>query len=102
MPIDCKTLPALLVALPLAALLTACNQGEVASAPPPAKFGDANRITMMAQVIDPDPQYAEPMATSAEHAAQAIERVRTDKVKQPERVRSTQRISGGGGGSGGN
>lgn len=62
-------------------------------------FGEANRQTMAAQVIDPDPQYDEPMATSGEHAAQAIERYRTDSIKQPDRINSTSK--GGGGGNGG-
>lgn len=97
MPIDRK----ILLALSLAAALAGCNQGEVASTGPVAQFGDANRMTMMAQVIDPDPQYAEPLQTSASHAADAIDRFRTDKVKTPERVRSTQTISGGSGGSSG-
>lgn len=61
---------------------------------PQSKFGDANRHTMMAQVLDPDPQYDTlTPATSAEHAGQAIERYQKDAVKKPQRV-STQ--SGGG------
>jgi hypothetical protein len=56
-----------------------------------AQFGEPNRQTMLAQVIDPDPQYetATP-PSSAEHAGQAIERYRTDKVKKPDKVRTTQ------------
>jgi hypothetical protein len=63
-----------------------------------ASFGEPNRQTMLAQVIDPDPQYdtATP-PSSGEHAAQAIERYRTDKVKKPERIRTTQGASGGSG-----
>ncbi|MGD9664487.1 MAG: hypothetical protein AB7U34_04690 [Novosphingobium sp.] len=64
-------------------------------------FGEANRQTMAAQIIDPDPQYDEPMATSGEHAAQAIERYRTDAIKQPERISSTSRNGRGGGSNGG-
>lgn len=54
--------------------------------PPASEFGDANRVTMAAQVIDPDPEYdtLNP-PTSGEHAGQAAERYRTDKVKQPVR-----------------
>ena len=63
----------------------------------PAAFGEANRQTYAAMVIDQDPQYDEPLPTSAEHAAAAIERYRQDAVKQPETMSSTQ-ISGGGGG----
>lgn len=55
-------------------------------------FGEANRQTLAAQVVDPDPQYEflDP-ATSADRAAQAVDRHRQGKVKQPERVRSTER-----------
>ena len=89
--------------LPLCALLGAlalggCAQhysasvGEIDA----ADFGEANRQTYAAMIIDPDPQYDEPMATSAEHAAQAAERYREGEVKQPERIRSTE--TGGSGG----
>lgn len=64
-------------------------------------FGEANRQTMAAQVIDPDPQYDEPMATSGDHAAQAIERYRTDSIKQPKRQSSRSLGGGSGGGDGG-
>ena len=63
----------------------------------PADFGEANRQTYAAMIIDPDPQYEEPLATSAEHAAGAVEAYREGTVKRPERVRSTQSVSGGGG-----
>ena len=86
----------LLLALPI--LLAGC-----ASVPPiteqagDAPFGEANRQTMMAQVVNPDPVYDEPMVTSGEHAQQAIERYATDSVKEPESIRTTQSVTGGGG-----
>ena len=88
----------MLAALPL---LAACQTDQAGLGGPASTFGEANRQTMMAQVVDPDPQYEylDP-ETSALHAAQAVERYRTDKVKRPEKVRSTQ--SSGGGGGGGN
>ncbi len=56
-------------------------------------FGESNRATFAAMVINPDPRYDTPIpATSAEHAAQAIERYRTDKVKVPERLSTTEGI----------
>jgi hypothetical protein len=79
-------------------LLAGCEHGlaEKAGA---AKFGEPNRQTMLAQVVDPDPQYeGQPLETSGDKAGDAAERYRTDKVKRPERVRST---SGAGGSSGG-
>ena len=61
-------------------------------------FGEANRATYAAMVVNPDPEYDTPIpTTSAEKAAQAIERYRNDQVKQPERVSTTENISGGGG-----
>ena len=49
-------------------------------------WGEANRQTMAAQIIDPGPQYdtAIPKGTGTTAAA-AIERYRTDKVKKPDR-----------------
>ena len=98
MNIDRARWMALAATLPL---LAGCEQGINGTVKPASTFGEANRQTMMAQVIDPDPQYEylDP-ATSADHAAQAVERYRTDKVKKPQTIRSTQ-INGGGGGSGG-
>lgn len=63
--------------------------------PPASNFGDANRMTMAAQVVDPDPQYdtLNP-PTSGEHAGQAAERYRKDAVKQP--VRETATVSSSG------
>lgn len=71
------------------AALAACAEYSLMEAPGDASFGEANRQTMMAQVIDPDPVYDTEMATSGEHAADAIDRYRNDAVKQPE----TQRTS---------
>ena len=76
--------------------LAGCAQTHSASmgAIDPADFGEANRQTYAAMVIDPDPQYDEPMATSGEHASDAIERYRDDAVKQPERISSTEGVGG--------
>lgn len=74
---------ALALVLPL---LAACEttfrdtQGDV------AEFGEPNRQTMAAQVIDPDPVYADTVPTSAEHAGQAVDRYRDGTVKQPVRT----------------
>lgn len=87
--------PAALSILAALPLLAACEHDMAGTGEPLSTFGEANRQTMMAQVIDPDPQYEylDP-ATSAEHAGQAVERYRKDKVKKPERVRSTVSVSG--------
>ena len=47
-------------------------------------WGEANRQTFAAQIINPAPEYDTAVpASSGEHAAQAVERYRTDKVKRP-------------------
>ena len=90
---------ACLALLPFAA---ACaSVPSIYEEPDDAKFGEANRQTMMAQVIDPDPVYEEPMVGSGEHAAGAVERYRTDAVKEPESVSTTTGTGGGSSGSGG-
>lgn len=63
-------------------------------------FGEANRQTFAAMVINPNPEYDDAIAPGdADRAAQAIERLRTGKVKQPERQSLSEvgRASGGGG-----
>lgn len=90
MTIDLRRAGAVLL-LPL--VLAGC---ETIYEPQASKFGDANRMTMAAQVVDPDPQYdtLNP-PTSGEHSGQAAERYRTDKVKKPVRTSSTQSSGGG-------
>ena len=61
------------------------------------EFGESVKQTMMAQVIDPDPQYDTLIPeSSGEQAARAIGRYRTDTVKQPKTQRITSGSSGGG------
>ena len=67
-------------------------------------WGEANRQTFAAQIINPSPEYTEPFAPgSGAQSAKAIERYLTDKVKQPER-QSLSNIGKGSSGvsSGGN
>lgn len=64
-----------------------------------ATFGEANRQTMMAQVVNPDPVYDGPMVGSGDHAADAVERYRSDQVKEPDSIRTTSGVGGGSGGS---
>ncbi|MFC3174033.1 hypothetical protein ACFOD9_07215 [Novosphingobium bradum] len=77
--------------LAVLALLGGCQEDLASTGKPVAGFGEANRQTMMAQVIDPEPAYDSPVPpTSAQHAAQAAARHDADRIKQPERVRSTE------------
>ena len=72
------------------AALAGCSLSSKTGKIEDTNFGEANKATFAAQVVDPDVEYEylDP-ATSGEHAAQAIERYRKDAVKKPERVRST-------------
>lgn len=78
-----------------AATLAGCSLSSKTGRLEDTNFGEANKATFAAQVVDPDPQYEylDP-ATSGEHAGQAIERYRKDAVKRPVRVRSTTTASG--------
>ncbi len=81
--------------LATALLMSGCASTYSAATGPidPANFGEANRQTYAAMIVNPDPQYDAPMTSSAEQAAVAIERYRTDTVKQPEAALSTEGIS---------
>lgn len=81
--------------------LAGCTQDGVMSASA-SSFGEANRQTMAAQIIDPDPQYDTAVpASSGDHAADAVDRYNKDQVKKPEKVRTTN-VGSGSGSSGGN
>ena len=90
MIIDRKMAAALAASL----LLSGCASNMLFEEPGDASFGEANRQTMMAQVVDPDPVYEEGLVTSGDHAADAIDRYRADGVKQPERVTTTDSSTG--------
>lgn len=93
MNIDPIRRAACLAALPL--LAGCASIPSVLEEPGDSAFGEANRQTMMAQVIDPDPVYDGPMVTSGDHAADAIERYRNDAVKEPETISTAASGSGG-------
>lgn len=74
--------------LALAVTAAACTPTDVT-------FGNAVRTTMAAQVVDPDPRYEDPVpATDAAKSAAAVERYRTDRVKKPDSIRTTDGQSG--------
>jgi len=84
------------LALGAAAALSGCSTTNKQASVEYTTMGEALRQTMAAQVVDPDPRYAEPdPAGSAEKAAQAVERYRKGTVRKPERVRSSGTGSGG-------
>lgn len=80
------------------ALLAGCaTDGEMGMGAD-SSWGEANRQTFAAQVIDPNPQYETAVPeTSGDHAAQAIDRYRKDTVKKPEKI-ETNKSSGSSGG----
>ena len=65
----------------------------------PADFGEANRMTYAAMIVNPDPVYTEPLTTSADTAAAAVERYRDREVEEVQ-AEDTTSIGGGGGGGG--
>lgn len=88
MTIDRKFLGCSVLAL---ALLSGCTANDPG-------MGDAVRANHAAQIVDPEPQYAEAMTADGSQTASAQERYRTDKVKKPVGVKTTTGGSGSGGG----
>ena len=80
------------------AMVAGCaSTGKSALNAQPDNWGEANRQTMAAQIIDPSPDYGDaPMTTSGDQVAAAITRYRTDQVKKPVSVKTSK---GGAGGS---
>jgi hypothetical protein len=77
--------------------VSGCTAADNYLASAPDNFGEANRQTFAAQVIDPEPQYETAVpVSSGQNAANAIERYNKDAVKQPQRESTT---SGTGSGS---
>lgn len=75
----------------LALLASACTPTDVT-------LGNAVRQTMAAQVVNPDPQYEDPIPTTdAAQSTGAVKRYRTDKVKRPDTIRTTDTQAQGGG-----
>lgn len=60
-------------------------------------FGNANRSTYAAMIVNPSPEYDTAIPeTSAERAVASIDAYREGEVEQPERITTTESISGGG------
>jgi hypothetical protein len=86
-----------LLALPMSALALGCTPNDV-------NIGASARHNNVAQIVEPDPKSDEDQKTEGSVVAGAQERYRTDRVKKPATIRTTQGGSGGGrgGSSGGN
>lgn len=79
-------------AVSMIALLAGCasTQGRVATVRQD-NWGEANRQTMAAQIINPSPDYGDtPMLTAGDQVAGATARLRTGQVKQPERIKTSK------------
>lgn len=89
-------------------LLAGCadQKGGLNFSTPQDRFGEAYRQTTAAQIVDPAPQYDDPVpTTSGEQVGSAIERYRKGTVKKPttESIggRNSSSSSGSGSNSGG-
>jgi pilus assembly protein CpaC len=75
--------------------------GLAACTPVDTGFGDSVKSNAAAQVIDPDVRYDAPLAVaSGARMAPAVERYRTDKVKVPKGIRTTNAGTTGSGSGG--
>lgn len=71
--------------------LSACTANDIT-------LGGAARQNYAAQTVNPDPQYEEDQTLDGSVGAAAVERYRTDKIKQPVGIKTTSSGSGSGGG----
>lgn len=69
--------------------LTGCSANDTG-------LGDSVRSNYAAQIVDPDPEYAEAMTADGNQTAAAQERYRKGEVKQPVGVKTTTGGSGSG------
>ncbi|HKT78049.1 MAG TPA: hypothetical protein VJQ78_15045 [Sphingobium sp.] len=85
-----------LAALLIAPALAGCTTND-------PTFGGAVRSNYAMQVVNPDPHYEGTLVAGGDgtKSAAAVKRYRTDAVKKPASIRTTQGASGNGGGSGG-
>ena len=76
----------------LALSVAACTPNDIG-------LGNAVRANYAAQVVEPDPQYADAMVANGAQTAAAQDRYRKGTVKKPVRAETT--VSSSGSGSGG-
>ena len=71
------------------------NDGRIDLTQGDPGWGEANRATMAAQVIDPAPEYENPIPpTSAANAVRAADAYRAGEVEQVERISTTDDSDG--------
>ncbi len=76
--------------------LAGCGLALVSCSPNDTTLGATVRHNIAAQIVDPDPKYEGDQTTNGDVMKGAQERYRTDRVKKPKTIRTTE----GGGGSG--
>ena len=96
MTIDARRmLPIAGTALALAACTNTDGRLDLTQSDP--TWGDANRATMAAQVVNPSPEYDTPIPpTSATNAVRAIDAYNAGSVEEVEAISTTDSISSGG------
>lgn len=87
----------LLLTVPVAVIALGCTPNDI-------NVGASVRHNNIAQIVEPDPKYEEDQKTEGSVVAGAQQRYRTDRVKKPKTIRTTEGGAGGGrgGSSGGN
>jgi Ni,Fe-hydrogenase III small subunit len=85
------TIKRVIVVAALALAVSACTPNDIG-------LGDAAKANYAAQIVEPDPQYADIMVANGAQTAAAQERYRKGAVKKPVGVKTTT----GGSGSGSN
>ena len=75
----------------VALAVSACTPNDIG-------LGDAARSNYAAQIVEPDPKYADAMVANGAQTAAAQERYRKGTVKKPVGVKTTTGGSGSGGG----
>ena len=93
MTIDPKKMLLAGLVVSLGACTNADGRIDLTQADP--SWGEANRATMAAQVIDPAPEYENPIPpTSAVNAVRAIDAYRAGEVEEVEGVSTTETSDG--------
>lgn len=83
------------------AVLLVCGCAVIGCTPNDITLGAAVKNSNAAQIIDPDPQYTEDQQALGSQVAGAQERYRTDRVKKPKSIRTTEGGAGQSSSSGG-
>lgn len=85
----------IIAAASLAMMAAGCSPNDIS-------MGASVRNNNEAQIVEPDPKYAEAQLADGSQTASAQERYRTGNVKKPKSVKTTAGGSGNGSSSSGN